>query len=84
MQLTMSSSRVVIGPSLRDHIERRLETTLNGLGRWIQRDSTGLSNGYLSVLDPIGFAMLGCRVSDGIVAKGPSGVRRLQLVEVLY
>ena len=47
-------------------------------------DSTGLSNGYLSVLDPIGYAVLGCRVGDEIVTKGPSGVRRLQLVEVLY
>jgi regulator of nucleoside diphosphate kinase len=47
-------------------------------------ESIGLSNGYLSVLDPIGFALLGRRAGDVIIAKGPSGVRQLQLVEVLY
>jgi regulator of nucleoside diphosphate kinase len=47
-------------------------------------DAMGLPNGYLSVLDPIGCAVLGCRVGDEIVTKGPIGARRLQLVEVLY
>ena len=47
-------------------------------------DSAGVTSEDLSVLDPIGCAVLGCRVGDEIVAEDASGIRRLQLVEVLY
>jgi len=47
-------------------------------------DSAGATSEDLSVLDPIGCAILGCRVGDEIVAEDASGMRRLQLVEVLY
>lgn len=47
-------------------------------------DSAGVTSADLSVLDPIGCAVLGCRVGDEVVAEDASGVRRLQLVEVLY
>lgn len=48
-------------------------------------DAVGLSSGRdVSVLDPIGCAVLGCRIGDEIVVKGPSGIQRLRLVEVLY
>jgi len=39
MQSNVISDRVGIAPSLRDHIKRRLETTLNRLGRWMPMDS---------------------------------------------
>ena len=47
-------------------------------------DSAGATAEDLSVLEPIGCAVLGCRVGDQIVAEDASGMRRLQLVEVLY
>lgn len=47
-------------------------------------ESAGATSEDLSVLDPIGCAILGCRVGDEIVAEDASGMRRLQLVEVLY
>ena len=47
-------------------------------------DAVGFSNRYVSVLDPIGCAVLGCRVGDETVTKGPIGARWFQLVDVLY
>ena len=47
-------------------------------------ESAGATSEDLSVLDPIGCAVLGCRIGDEIVAENASGMRRLQLVEVLY
>jgi regulator of nucleoside diphosphate kinase len=47
-------------------------------------ESAGATSEDLSVLDPIGCAVLGCRLGDEIVAEEASGMRRLQLVEVLY
>ena len=47
-------------------------------------DAMGSSSGYVSALDPIGCAVLGCRVGDEIVSKAPIGARRFQLVEVSY
>lgn len=47
-------------------------------------ESAGATTEDLSVLDPIGCAILGCRVGDEIVAEDTSGMRRLQLVEVQY
>lgn len=47
-------------------------------------DSCGLSNEDLSVLDPLGCAVLGCHVGDEIVASSRGRTQRLRLVEVLY
>ena len=47
-------------------------------------ESAGATSEDLSVLDPIGSAVLGSRIGDEIVAEDASGMRRLQLVEVLY
>jgi len=47
-------------------------------------ESAGATSGDLSVLDPIGCAVLGCGVGHEIVAEDASGMRRLRLVEVLY
>jgi len=43
-----------------------------------------LSQNKISVLAPIGTALLGCRVADTIEWKVPAGVRRLKVEEVLY
>lgn len=42
-----------------------------------------MENG-ISVLAPIGTAILGYRVGDVIEWRVPKGIRRLQVVEVLY
>lgn len=47
-------------------------------------ESAGATSEDLSVLDPIGCAVLGCGVGHEIVAEDASGMRRLKLVEVLY
>jgi len=43
-----------------------------------------LAESRISVLAPIGTAMLGYRVGDTFAWKVPDGTRRLQVVEVLY
>ena len=43
-----------------------------------------ITQSKISVLAPIGTAMLGCRVGDTFTWKVPDGVRRLQVKEVLY
>lgn len=47
------------------------------------RDANIASN-RLSILAPIGTAILGCRVGDVVCWKVPSGVRRLTVEEILY
>jgi len=42
------------------------------------------SQGKISVLAPIGTALLGYRVGDMIECKVPAGVKRLRVEEVLY
>ena len=38
----------------------------------------------ISVLDPIGTAILGCRVGDVVRVKTPSGVRRIRVEEIHF
>jgi regulator of nucleoside diphosphate kinase len=38
----------------------------------------------ISVLAPVGTAILGCRVGDVVRASVPSGQRRLRLEEILF
>ncbi len=47
-------------------------------------DAMGASNEHVSVLDELGCAVLGCREGAEFTSPGPLGVRRFQLVEVLY
>lgn len=47
-------------------------------------DQDGGSDGYVSVLAPVGCVLLGCQVGDEVEAKVPSGTRRLRLLDVLY
>ncbi len=42
------------------------------------------AKGRVSVLAPIGMALLGCRVGDVVEWPVPAGVRRLKIEEVLY
>jgi regulator of nucleoside diphosphate kinase len=43
-----------------------------------------VDQGRISVLAPVGTAMIGYRVGDIIEWEGPSGLRRLKVEEVLY
>jgi regulator of nucleoside diphosphate kinase len=40
--------------------------------------------GTISVLSPLGAALLGCRQGDTIECRGPGGPRRLRVEQVLY
>ncbi len=42
------------------------------------------ATGRISVLAPVGTAILGCRVGDIIEWQVPAGTRRLKIEEVLY
>lgn len=45
---------------------------------------SNLELGRISVLAPIGTAMIGCRVEDTIEWPVPGGLRRLQVEEIIY
>lgn len=45
---------------------------------------SNLELGRISVLAPIGTAMIGCRVGDTIEWPVPGGLRRLQVEEIVY
>jgi regulator of nucleoside diphosphate kinase len=47
------------------------------------RDADGC-NGKLSVLAPLGLALLGTRVGDIVEWPVPAGMRRLKILKVLY
>lgn len=47
-------------------------------------ENAALSEGRISILAPIGTAMIGYRVGDTFSWKVPEGVRRLRVEEVLY
>ncbi len=47
-------------------------------------DEADIDQGKLSVLAPIGTAVLGCRVGDEFEWQVPAGVRRLRVAGVLY
>ncbi len=47
-------------------------------------DASDITNGKVSILAPIGTAMLGFRVGDTIAWRVPSGERRLRVEEILY
>jgi regulator of nucleoside diphosphate kinase len=47
-------------------------------------DQTNLEQGKISVLAPIGTALLGYRVGAQVEWQVPSGTRRLEILEVLY
>ncbi len=42
------------------------------------------SLGRISILSPMGTAVLGCRVGDTVVWKVPPGVKRLRVSKILY
>ena len=46
--------------------------------------TTDSSNRKISVLAPIGIAVLGCRVGDAVEWEVPAGLKRLKVEEVLY
>jgi regulator of nucleoside diphosphate kinase len=47
-------------------------------------DEARVSRGFISVLAPLGLAMIGHRTGDIIEAKIPGGVRRLRIEHVTY
>ena len=47
-------------------------------------DEANIESGRLSVLAPLGTAVLGYRAGDTFAWKVPAGVRRLKILEVVY
>ncbi len=47
-------------------------------------DEASMDEGKVSVLAPIGLALLGCKVEDEVNCHTPAGVRRLRITEILY
>ena len=43
-----------------------------------------VEQGKISVMSPLGTAVLGCRAGDTLERRTPDGVRRLQIVGVVY
>jgi regulator of nucleoside diphosphate kinase len=64
---------------VRDLVDRGSETyTL------VYPDEAAIAEGRLSVLAPMGRALLGARVGQVIEFKAPAGLRRLKVVKILY
>jgi len=61
-------------------IDTRMKTTYTVV--W--PDEACMDEGRVSVLAPIGLALLGCQVGDEVDCYTPAGVRRLRITEVLY
>ncbi|NLX58704.1 MAG: nucleoside diphosphate kinase regulator [Phycisphaerae bacterium] len=47
-------------------------------------DEASVEQAKVSVLAPIGLALLGCRVEDEVNCHTPAGLRRLRITDVLY
>lgn len=47
-------------------------------------EAADVASGKISVLSPIGCALLGARVHDVVIAPAPAGSRRLRIESVLY
>lgn len=71
--------------------------TMNSLVKFRDRDTreiyvysivypgnANFEKGRISVLAPIGMALLGCRVGDDVEWPVPAGMRRIKIEEVLY
>lgn len=50
----------------------------------VHPDQANIAASKLSILAPIGTAIIGCRTGDVVRWRVPSGMRRLQVEEVLY
>ena len=59
------------------------DTRRKGLYMLVLPEEANISQGYVSVLAPLGIALLGRRKGDVIEAKVPGGIRRLRLEHVL-
>lgn len=47
-------------------------------------EDADLEQGKISILAPIGTAMLGCKIGDSFESKAPAGKRRLKVKRIIY
>jgi regulator of nucleoside diphosphate kinase len=64
---------------VRDQVTREVETFTI-----VYHEDSGVLDGKLSVLAPLGTALLGARVGDVINWRVPAGVRRLKVEQIEY
>jgi regulator of nucleoside diphosphate kinase len=62
---------------------RDLRTGKEGVYAVVFPDEANASQGLISVLSPIGIALLGRRKGAVVDASAPSGIRRLRIVQVI-
>jgi regulator of nucleoside diphosphate kinase len=60
------------------------DTRRNGLYTLVFPEEANVSRGFISVLAPLGIALLGRRRGDVIEARVPGGIRRLRVEHVRY
>jgi regulator of nucleoside diphosphate kinase len=61
-----------------------LDTNEEMILQLVLPDDSNLNEGKISILAPVGTAILGYRVGDAVDWQVPAGIRRLRIKEILY